>query len=76
MSVLDQETEYCFVQMWTVVDGKVREPARILGRTTWTELEELVTKQGGRRLTYDLFDVPNPDGTTTRYRATENEVTW
>lgn len=76
MTALAYENDTCHVQMWTVIDGAVRQPSQILGRTTWAELHELVTKQGGRRLTYDLFEVPNSDGTATRYRATENEVTW
>jgi hypothetical protein len=70
------ETDICHVEMWTVVGNTATGPSQILGRTTWTQLHELVTKQGGRRLTYDLFEVPNGDGTATRYRATEGEVAW
>jgi hypothetical protein len=69
--VTDLETDTCHVQMWTVVGGTVQHPGQILGRSTWADLHDLVTKQGGRRLTYDLFEVDNGDGTSTRYRAND-----
>lgn len=42
-----------------------------LGVMTWEALAGKVTAEGGRRVTYDLFDVPQPDGTTLRFRAVD-----
>jgi hypothetical protein len=69
-STVDPQPGRCRVEAWTMRDGTfVDKDSRILGEMTWADLITQVAEQGGTRPTYDLFDVPNPDGTTTRYRA-------
>ncbi|MGX6604804.1 hypothetical protein ACWKSP_22150 [Micromonosporaceae bacterium Da 78-11] len=51
-----------------------QDPFRIrddkdLGLMPWADLLDLVEAQGGTRPTFDLFDVPQADGTVLRYRA-------
>ncbi len=42
---------------------------RELGVMPWADLIDMVERQGGSRPTFDLFDVPQADGTILRYRA-------
>lgn len=39
------------------------------GTMPWAEFIASIAAQGGTRPTFDLFDVPLPDGTVRRYRA-------
>ena len=61
----------CSVKSWTAVGDTRLSEQQILGEMAWADLIAQVEQQGGTRPTYDLFDVPNPDGTVTRYRAVD-----
>lgn len=56
----------CSVKAWTV---GFDDPPQILGVMPWADLIQQVEDQGGTRRTYDLFDVPQDDGTVLRYWA-------
>lgn len=71
----EHDAKHCHVTRFTVYgDPKTSlefsEPDD-LGVMTWGELKHLVDDQGGTWPTYDLFDVPQSDGTTLRYRAVD-----
>jgi hypothetical protein len=61
---------FCHVQKWSVVDG-VAQPAQILGRSTWEQFTTYMISNRATRLTYDLYECVEADGTLTRYRATD-----
>jgi hypothetical protein len=42
-----------------------------LGVMTWGDLKHRVLDEGGTWPSYDLFDVPQSDGKTVRYRAVD-----
>ncbi|MET0417292.1 MAG: hypothetical protein ABW022_14870 [Actinoplanes sp.] len=67
----DSLPTYCRLERWTLVDGEPQQPSRVLGVARWEDLLALVKSSGGRSLTYDLFDIPNPDGGIDRYRAVD-----
>lgn len=39
------------------------------GTMPWADFIDSIVVAGGTRPTFDLFDVPQPDGTVRRYRA-------
>jgi hypothetical protein len=45
-----------------------------LGVMPWAELIDSVAERGGTRPTFDLFDVPQDDGTVLRYRAVNERL--
>jgi hypothetical protein len=63
----------CRVHQFTVINEQPLETRseKDLGVMPWTALIATVEKAGGSRPTYDLFDIPRPDGTITRYRAVD-----
>lgn len=44
-----------------------------LGVLPWADLIAFIEDLGGTRPTFDLFDVPQADGTVLRYRAVNEE---
>jgi hypothetical protein len=44
-----------------------------LGVLPWADLIAFIEQLGGTRPTFDLFDVPQADGTVLRYRAVNEE---
>jgi len=65
----DPQQGSCSVTSWTALGNTQLTDRQILGEMAWADLIAQVEQQGGERLTYDLFETPGPDGTTTRYHA-------
>jgi hypothetical protein len=71
----NNDTRNCRVTRFTVYGNPATSldfsASEELGAMTWGDLKEQVAGEGGQRVTYDLFDVPQHDGTTIRYRAVD-----
>lgn len=63
----------CHAQSFTVVSDEPFETRdhKDLGVMPWDDLISMVEHAGGTRPTFDLFDIPQPDGTFTRIRAVQ-----
>jgi hypothetical protein len=61
----------CHAESFTVVSEEPFETRdhKDLGVMPWDDLIAMVEQAGGTRPTFDLFDIPQPDGTVLRYRV-------
>ena len=55
-------------------DPFITRDEKDLGVMPWADLITSVEEQGGSRPTFDLFDVPQADGTVLRYRAVDERL--
>ncbi|GAA0529400.1 hypothetical protein GCM10010172_07600 [Paractinoplanes ferrugineus] len=68
---LNQRTGDCTVRSWLLDADDVELPGNTTEPTvlSWVDFLDIMRVARAVRRTYDLFDVPQPDGTCRRYRA-------